>query len=142
MAKEIATKMTQEHEDWTWRWSEHVKKTLIQPKVEEIIEVNLEKLIDVNVTIVRKSGNILQHTESTFSVRHSSEYETSDNDRKVSFIVWRVSDEKSAFNMLKECFRFFVQQWNSVALADYSDVNVTDKVERLKYLRNKMRLVN
>ena len=31
----------------------------------------------------RKSGNISSHTEKLFFVRHSSEYETSDSDRKV-----------------------------------------------------------
>ena len=67
-----------------------------------------------------------------FFVRHSSEYETSDNDRKVNRNISRApasgyifrftfrslsdvsySDEcrtKKAFSMLKECFRFSVLQ--------------------------------
>ena len=46
---------------------------------------------------------------TAFFVRHSSEYETSDNFRSLSDVSY--SDEcrtKKAFSMLKECFRFFV----------------------------------
>ena len=35
-------------------------------------------------TIARKSGSILLDYRTAFFVRHSSEYETSDNDRKVN----------------------------------------------------------
>ena len=41
-----------------------------------------------------------------FFVRHSSEYETSDNDQKVNRNIY--TKTKKAFSMLKECFRFFV----------------------------------
>ena len=40
-------------------------------------------LVLQNFSTARKSGNISWHTEKLFFVRHSSEYETPDNDRKV-----------------------------------------------------------
>ena len=37
-----------------------------------------------------KAETFFSHTESTFFVRHSSEYETSDNDRKVSRNIYQM----------------------------------------------------
>ena len=39
---------------------------------------------NLSITIARKAGTFFKHTEKLFSIRNSSEYETSDKDRKVN----------------------------------------------------------
>ena len=47
-------------------------------------------LVLQNFTIARKAETFFSRTGSTFFVRHSSEYKTSDNDRKVSRNIYQM----------------------------------------------------
>ena len=76
-----------------------------------------------NITIARKSGNILYHTESNFFIRHSSEYETSDNDRKLNWNIYQMrigSHDKrnSSANPTRESIRilFITILWTIIFL--------------------------
>ena len=53
-----------------------------------------KNILELNICFIsllqEKAETFFSHTESTIFVRHSSEYETSDNDRKVSWNIYQM----------------------------------------------------